>query len=126
MLNENDPDFGSIATELYRGARVHMSEKRWTDAAQCLERSIEVDPHHKTLELLGECRIEMQQYLRAVVPLAAATTLNRGVRAPSLLSQTLLLAGRLADAETAAKLALERDPNNRLAKNVIEMISSSK
>ena len=122
MLTENDPEFVSVATALYNNARVLMDENRWSEAAECLERSSEITPHHKTLELLGECRLNLQQYLIAVVPLATSTTLNAGVRAPALLSQALLLAGWTQDAKRAAELALQRDPNNRMAKKTIEQV----
>jgi hypothetical protein len=54
-----------------------------------------------------------------VVPLAAATALNRQVRAPALLAQAFFRLGYRAEAREFAKLALGREPNNRMAKSVL-------
>jgi hypothetical protein len=50
-----------------------------------------------------------------VVPLAAATTLNRGMRAPTLLAEVFPTLERPADAVELAKLALARNPSCRRA-----------
>jgi tetratricopeptide (TPR) repeat protein len=84
------------------------------------ETSIAVSPHFKTLELLGEAFLHAGQPLRAVVPLAAATTLNAQVRAPSLLAEALLAAGDSLKAHEIAKLALERDASNTRARRVYD------
>ena len=42
----------------------------------------------------------------AIVPLAAAATLNNGVRAPALLAEVFWELGQTADAEQLAEIAL--------------------
>ena len=59
-------------------------------------------------------------------PLAAATTLNRGVRAPSLLAEAFLRNQKFYDAEDFAKLALQRDPRNKRARDVLEKLEANK
>lgn len=76
-------------------------------------------PHFKTLELLGECLLVLGKPLEAIVPLAAATTLNRQPRAPSLLAKALLAAGDPEGAREIARMTLERAPTNRIALEVV-------
>jgi hypothetical protein len=85
-----------------------------------LEASADALPHFKTLELLGEAWLRSGNPRRAVVPLAAATTLNLQVRAPSLLAEALLELGDEREAHRIARLALDRDPNNKKARSVFE------
>ena len=62
--------------------------------------------------------MEVGQWLEAIVPLAAATTLNRGVRAPSLLAEVFMHLEEWPDAEALAAIALSRGPNNKRARHV--------
>ena len=82
------------------------------------EASLALYPHFKTLEKLGEALLLSGEPVRAIVPLAAASTLNRQVRALALLAEALLATGDRFKACEIAKLALERDPNNKKAKAV--------
>jgi cytochrome c-type biogenesis protein CcmH/NrfG len=84
-------------------------------AIAVLESSAEAAMHFKTFELLGECYLRLERYPKAVMALAAATIMNKGVRAPSLLAEALMHCGQEhTDAvKTVVKMALERDPNNR-------------
>jgi len=84
------------------------------------ELSIAVRPHFKSLELLGEAFLRSGQPVRAIVPLAAATTLDVQVRAPSLLAEALLAVGDSLRAHEVAKLALQRDGNNKKARSVFD------
>jgi hypothetical protein len=84
-----------------------------------LRESAEAAPHFKTLEVLGELLLELGRPSEAIIPLAAATTLNGQVRAPSLLAKALLAEGSRVDARRAAHIAAARDPNNRLARAVL-------
>lgn len=89
-------------------------------AAEALEESSALVPHFKTLELLGEAYLLSGAPRRAVVPLAAATTLNAGVRAPSLLAQALHALGDDLRAHEVARLALGRHGDDRRAQAVYE------
>jgi tetratricopeptide (TPR) repeat protein len=96
--------------ERYRKARELMSQGQFEEAAALFEQNIKEHPHFKELELLGECFIRLGRLQEAIVPLAAATTLNDGVRAPSLLAEAYSLLGRLHEAGRMADITLERDP----------------
>jgi tetratricopeptide (TPR) repeat protein len=106
------------AKKLYDRGKELMIAVDYEAAADSLAESIAVLPHFKTLELLGECYMYLGHVQQAIVPLAAATTLNRGVRAPSLLARAFLELGDRKQARTMARLALERDPSNRIAREV--------
>jgi tetratricopeptide (TPR) repeat protein len=110
----------SQSSELYRQAHELMEKNRLEDAVPLFQQSIALSPHFKSLELLGECLVRLNRLPEAVVPLAAATTLNRGVRAPSLLADVFLKLGDYHGAYEVAEIALSRDPNNRLALNAKE------
>lgn len=107
----------SQSSELYRQARELMEMNRLEDAVPLFQQSVALSPHFKALELLGECLVRLDRLPEAVVPLAAATTLNKGVRAPSLLADVFLKMGDYQRAYEVAEIALSRDPTNRLALN---------
>src|SRR5262245_41676709 len=90
------------SSELYRIAREKMDAGDYVEAVRLFEASAAILPHFKTLELLGECRIHLGLLREAVVPLAAATTLNIQPRAPALLADVLL---RLGETENASRIA---------------------
>ena len=110
------------ASALYRAGREHMDAGRLEEAVAVFQRSVEELPHFKTLELLGECLVRLKRDGEAIVPLAAATGLNRGVRAPYLLAEVFLRMGERGDARLAAEEALRRDPNNRRAREVLNTL----
>jgi len=85
-----------------------------------LQRSADAYPHFKTLELLGQAWLLLGKPERAVVPLAAATTLNPQATAPSLLAEALAAIGEEILAHRVALLTLERDPRNKRARSVKE------
>jgi tetratricopeptide (TPR) repeat protein len=96
-----------------------MDAADYAAAAELLQRSAAMDPHFKTLELLGECRIHLGQLREAIIPLAAAVTLNDQARAPSLLADVFSRLEEKDDAVRIARLALARHPENQLALNVL-------
>lgn len=89
-------------------------------ALQLLEKSLALQIHHKTLELIGELRCRMGEHREAIIPLAAATGLNRGIRAPLLLAEAFLALGEWADAESAATESLRRDPGCHRARVALD------
>jgi tetratricopeptide (TPR) repeat protein len=107
----------SQSSDLYHQAREVMEKNQLEDAVRLFQQSITLSPHFKSLELLGECFIHLNRLAEAVVPLAAATTLNQGVRAPSLLADVFLKLEDYDRANELAKIALSRDPDNRMALN---------
>jgi tetratricopeptide (TPR) repeat protein len=103
------------ADDLYHEGRQAMDAGALEDATSLLRRSIAEWPHFKTLELLGECLLRLNQPREAIVPLAAATALNRQARAPTLLARAFLQLGTYGDALDQAEEALRRDPGNKQA-----------
>jgi hypothetical protein len=87
---------------MYQKARLMKDEGRLEEAAALFQQSVTPSPHSKFLELLGEGLIRLGRTQGAIVPLAAAVCLNRGVGAPSMLAEVFL---RLDDPEAAAEMA---------------------
>jgi tetratricopeptide (TPR) repeat protein len=108
--------------ERYKEARSLMDQGHLEEAASLFEQNVKSNPHFKDLELLGECLMRLGRLVDAIVPLAAATTLNKAARAPSLLAEVYFLLDEMHDADESAELALSRDASNRKALNVKEMI----
>jgi hypothetical protein len=114
------PDQLEDARLMYEAGRAKLERGELETAVAELQRSAEAYPHFKTLELLGETWLRLGNPVRAAVPLAAATTLNRQARAPSLLAEALMKMGDEILAHRVALVALERDPGNRPALSVKE------
>ncbi len=112
----------SEASTLYQKARVLMEANQFENAIPLFQRSAEIDPHFKTLELLGESYIHLNRLQEAIIPLAAAVSLNRGVRAVSLLAIVFLEQKNYNAAKDMAEIALSRDSSNKKALKVITAI----
>ena len=108
------------AREAYEAARAALAGGDVEAAIADLEVSVAEHPHFKALELLGEAWLRSGDPRRAIVPLAAATTLNGQVRAPALLAEALHALGDELEAHRVARLALDRDANNQKAWAVLE------
>jgi tetratricopeptide (TPR) repeat protein len=67
------------AHELYLRGRELMDARNFEDAIAILDRSASLEPHFKTPESLGECYLLLGRLREAVVPLAAATSLNEAI-----------------------------------------------
>lgn len=104
---------------LYEQGRALMDKQAYPEALAALEESARFSPHFKTLELIGELMLLLGRPAEAVVPLAAATTLNPQVRAPSLLAKALMAVGDPRAARDAALLALGICKTNRIALDVL-------
>jgi len=100
-----------------------MDEGRLEDAVMLFQQSISYSPHFKTLELLGECFVRLNRLPEAIVPLAAATSLNKGVRAPSMLAEVFLRLEDYHAARNMVEIALSREPNNRKAQEVKRVVA---
>jgi len=112
--------------ELYKKGRLLMKTGDYEEAILFFRRSAEMEPHFKTFELLGESRLTLNRISESVGPLAAATTVNRGVRAPSLLAEAFLRNQKFDDAEDFAKIALQRDPGNKRTRDVLKSLETNK
>ena len=116
----------SEAYLLYRKGKTCMNEGNYADAIGAFTEALAHQPHFKSLELLGECYMLIGKSRDAIIPLAAAASLNKGPRASSLLAEALLDAGEVMLATDAVENALKRDPKNRRALEVQRKLSSSK
>jgi hypothetical protein len=93
------------------------------------EKSLAAGVHFKTLELPGECYLKVGRESCAIIALAAATALNRGVRAPSILADLLSRSDNSYHRELAVevcKTALVRDPTNRLTRDAESRLRASR
>ena len=109
-----------LAREQYEAGRLALQANDLDTAIGHFEESLAQAPHFKTLELLGEAWLRKGEPGKAIVPLAAATTLNSQVRAPSLLAEALLALGKSLEAYRIAQLVLSRDSSNKKAHAVAE------
>ncbi len=112
----------SVASDLYQKARELMNRNLLEEAVILFQNSAEIDPHFKTLELLGECYIRLERLRESIIPLAAAVSLNKGVRAASLLAEVFLKLKDYEQAKDMAEIAMSREPNNKMAIQVNEII----
>ena len=123
QVNEPFDEHGrSPANQHYEEARRLMEAGSFEQAATLFLQSSAASPHFKTYELLGECYLRLKRFTEAIPYLAAATTLNRGVRAPSLLAEAWLALGQQREAREAVDIALSRDPTNKTALAVQERL----
>lgn len=106
------------STAAYRAGRRFLEVGDFAEAAHCFELSCQKRPHFKTLELLGECYMRLNRHAEAIVPLAAATTLSRQFRAPTLLAECFLVMDDLPAAERAVEIALSVNSSYRRAQVV--------
>jgi tetratricopeptide (TPR) repeat protein len=106
------------ADDLYHRGREAMEAGALDEAVARFRESAAEWPHFKTLELLGECLLRLGRPREAIVPLAAATALNRQARAPMLLARAFLELGTYRDAFDQAEEALRRAPDNKQALEV--------
>jgi tetratricopeptide (TPR) repeat protein len=110
----------SPASQRYHEARRLMDDGAFGQAVDLFQRAAIEAPHFKTYELMGECYMRLNRFTEAIPFLAAATALNRGVRAPSLLAEAWLSLGEHRKAMEAADATLSRDPKNKAALRVRE------
>lgn len=113
---------GPNADDLYRAGRERLEAGDSAAAIDLLERSAALEPHFLTLELLGEALANLGRLREAVVPLAASTALHRQSRAPARLAEVLLSLERPEDAAEMARRALDVDPDNALARAVLNSV----
>ena len=59
-------------------------------AAKTLQRAVDLDPHPAALERLGDIWVRLNQPERAIIPLAAAVTLDPNGGAPSALAHVFM------------------------------------
>ena len=87
-------------------------------AIALFEQSNRLSPHYKTCLHLGECLIRLNRHKEAIIPLAAATALNRQGIAPFMLAEVYMMLGDPSKAHEFVTLALERQPDLKRAKEL--------
>jgi tetratricopeptide (TPR) repeat protein len=115
-------DDHEASQKLYAAGRRAMDAGDLQRAVNLFEASITALPHFKSLELLGECLLRLGRPKEAIVPLAAATALNRQVRPRSFLAQALAKTGDADRARELVRSVLSEAPGNRLARQVLETL----
>ena len=108
------------SSALYDAARAAIDAGDLAEALGLLEQSLAGDVHFKTLELIGDVRCRLGRHREAIVPLAAATGLNRGSRAPCLLAEAFIELREWSDAQAAATESLRRTPGYERARTALE------
>lgn len=106
-----------MATDLYQAGRRAMDAGNKAEATALFRSSIELEPHFKTLELLGEILLDGEvASSEAVVVLAASCGLgNKQSRPYFLLGKALMMRGDLEGAISRLDLAIELQPAFRKA-----------
>jgi tetratricopeptide (TPR) repeat protein len=105
---------------LYEAGRSAMKAGDVHSAIENFRRSTKLAPHFKTLELLGECLLQVGEINDAVLCLAAAAGLGtRQLRARRLLAEALLRVGETDTAVAKLEEALLIDPDFNAAKDLL-------
>jgi tetratricopeptide (TPR) repeat protein len=108
------------SSRLVRKAQQQIAAGDLAPATKTLQRAIDLDPHPAALELLGDLWMKLQQPERAIIPLAAAVTLDPKGGAASALAHVFMRLRREREAHAMAMLALHRRPGDRSALEVLE------
>jgi tetratricopeptide (TPR) repeat protein len=110
-------DSDESSGDLYERGREAMERREFEQAAALFRRSIELDPHFKTLELLGQCLLESTPASsEAIVCLAASAGLGRrAFKSFYLLARALASRGDLTRAIEKLDVAIELHPQYKAA-----------
>jgi tetratricopeptide (TPR) repeat protein len=115
ILNDEDCDESLV---LYHQARDEMDAANYGKAIELFEQSNRLSPHFKTCLLLGDCLMRVQRVREAIIPLAAATTLNRQGIAPTLLAECFLGLNDPSSAWEYVQIARARQPHYKRAQDL--------
>jgi tetratricopeptide (TPR) repeat protein len=115
-------DDSDLAYALFENGRAAFESGDHELALSLFQRSLELAIHFKTLEMIGEALSRLGRHREAIVPLAAATGLNRGSRSPCLLAEAFAALREWRSAKDAAGESLQRTPGYNRAKAVLEFV----
>ncbi len=108
----------------YQAGRLEMEKCNYDGAIALFEESVRIAPHFKTLELLGECKLNLRRPSEAIVPLAAAVTLGTNeFRAMYLLARALSEVGEKRDALKFLEVLLQREPTFKSARELRDSLN---
>ena len=100
-----------------------MAREDFDAAVEQLSQAFFLEPHFKTLELLGTCCQRLGRLHEAVLYLAAAAGLgNRQFRARFLLAEVLVSLADIDGAVNKLEEAIELNPNFRRASDLLKRI----
>ena len=106
---------------LYQRGRAALDAGDHAAAADLLRQSAEASPHFKTLELWGECLLQLNHASEALIPLAAAVGIgidSKPFRALFLLAQAMDLTGDRRRAVQYLDRAIEMKPDFKSARDL--------
>jgi tetratricopeptide (TPR) repeat protein len=101
---------------LYERGWDAMQTGQLETAIELFEQSNRSGPHFKTCLYLGECLVRLNRHKDAIIPLAAATALNRQGIAPLKLAEVYMVLDEPNKAHELVKLAIERQPDLKRAR----------
>lgn len=108
----------------YDAGRRALTSDDLEEAIEALERSLEIWPHFKSAELLGEALLRAGRPMRAAIFLAAAIGLGtKPSRARYLLAKAYLEAGRKTEAFEQLRQALEDNQDYAKARVLLADLS---
>ena len=100
-----------------------MEREDFDAAVEQLSHAFFLEPHFKTLELLGTCCQRLGRFHEAVLYLAAAAGLgNRQFRARFLLAEVLASLGDIDGAVNKLEEAIELNPDFRRARDLLKRL----
>ncbi len=108
------------SSRLVHKAQQQAEKGELAAAVKTLQRAVDLDPHPVALEMLGSLWMQLNQPERAIIPLAAAVTLDVQGGAAAALAHAFMRLRREHEAHAMAMLALERRPGDRSALEVLE------
>jgi tetratricopeptide (TPR) repeat protein len=108
------------SSRLVHKAQQQADKGELAAAIRTLQRAVDLDPHPAALELLGGLWVKFNQPERAIIPLAAAVTLDPRGGAAAALAHVFMRLRREREAHAMATIALERRPGDRSALEVLE------
>jgi len=95
-----------------------------SEAGALFEQSNQAFPHFKTLELLGECKLALEEPFAALIPLAASVGLGtNSFRAMCLLAKAFADLGRTKEALKYADRALLMKPDFKKTRDLKELLA---
>ena len=108
---------------LYQRGRAAMEAGETESAVRLFQESASIDPHFKTLELLGECLLKLGRHHEAVISLAASIGLGTKVyRAMFLLAKALDESGFRRNAIEKLEEAIAIKPDYKSARDLLEQL----
>ena len=108
------------SSRLVHKAQQQVEKGELAAAVKTLQRAVDLDPHPIALEMLGDLWMKLNQPERAIIPLAAAVTLDVKGGAAAALAHVFMRLRREREAHAMATIALERRPGDRQALEVLE------